>query len=142
MNYCTLLFGHAYDTHLKVLEVAQKKSVRVIANENYFAHTNPIFIDLKILKFKDIYKHKVGIYMYKNIDSFSRHLPSHDYETRSGNSLNAVNQRLTLTQRQSLQFQGPIIWNSIPDNIRNAPSLNIFKKQYKQFLLSSYENVE
>ena len=121
-----------------MLEVAQRKTVRIIANQNSFAHTNPIFRDLNILKFEDVYNYRMGIYMFKNINAFNSHVPAHDYETRSRDSLNSVFQRLTLTQRQSLQFQGPKIWNSIPDYIKTAPSLNIFKRNYKKFLLSRY----
>ena len=78
--------------------------------------------------------------MYSNLNKFIDNIPNHDYETRSGNSFNPVFQRLTLTQKQSLKFQGPKTWNSIPDYIRAAPSLSIFKRKYKKILLSSYSN--
>ena len=31
--------------------------------------------------------------------------------------------------RNSLRYRGALFWNSIPDNLKRAPSLNIFKKQ-------------
>ena len=132
MNYCTLSFGAACDTHLRPLEVAQRKCVRVIGNQPYFAHTNPIFSRLKILKFKDV---------YRCIDRFSNRRSLHDYETRSGDLYDSVFQRLTLTQRQSLEYQGPKNWNSIPIYIKVAPSLNIFKNRYKEYLISLYNSV-
>ena len=138
MNYCTLSFGNAFDTHLRPLEVAQKKCVRVVGNQPYFSHTNPIFRRLKILKFKDIYRYNLGIYMYKNLDHFTNRRSLHDHDTRSGNSYDSVFQRLTLTQRQSLEFQAPNNWNSIPIYIRVSPSINIFKNRYKEYLISLY----
>ena len=139
MNYCTLSFGGAYETHLKTLEVAQRKCVRVVGNQSYFSHTNPIFSCLKILKFKDIYKYNLGIYMYKNLENFTIRSSLHNYETRSRDSYDTLFQRLTLTRRQSLEFKGPENWNSIPLYIKVAPSLDIFKKSYKEYLVSLYD---
>ena len=34
----------------------------------------------------------------------------------------------------SILFQGPRIWNSLPNNIKNAPTFNIFKRVIKPFL--------
>ena len=34
----------------------------------------------------------------------------------------------------SILFQGPRIWNSLPNNIKNAQTLNIFKREIKPFL--------
>ena len=34
----------------------------------------------------------------------------------------------------SILFQGPRIWNSLPSDIKNAPSFNIFKRVIKPFL--------
>merc|ERR1712126_298991 len=98
LNYCLLIFGNAYQTHLGKLEVAQKKCVRIIANENPYAHSDPIFSHLKLLKLSDRYKLNLGIYMYKNLDTFSRASDRHNYSTRFGdNNFPPVFQRLTLT---------------------------------------------
>ena len=139
LNYCPLIFGNSFDAHLKPLEIAQKKCVRIIAMESPFAHTNPIFSRFCILKFRDIYKLNLGIYMYKNLNRLSTMISSHNYNTRSGNnSYNPMFQRLTQTQNQSIMFQAPNNWNNIPDVIKNATSLPSFKGRYKQFLLSNY----
>ena len=34
--------------------------------------------------------------------------------------------------RNSLRYRGAFFWNSIPDNLNRAPSLNIFKKLLKK----------
>ena len=34
--------------------------------------------------------------------------------------------------RNSLRYRGALFWNSIPDNLKRAPSLNIFKKLLKK----------
>ena len=62
---------------------------------------------------------------------------NHQYATRS-NDLVPFFARLTVT-RNSLRVSGPNIWNSIPLEIRNLPTLSTFKVRYKKYLLSLYE---
>lgn len=138
LNYCTLNFGNAYQTHIRPLEVAQRKCIRIIANQPYDAHSNPIFSQLKLLKFADIYRYNIGTYMYKNIDKFSANIYQNPYPTRSGSYYVPPTQRLTLTERQSIKFQAPANWNTVPENLKNSPSVDSFKRKYKSFLLSSY----
>ena len=38
----------------------------------------------------------------------------------------------SLLGRNSVRYRGPIIWNSIPRNIRNAASLQLFKATLKR----------
>ena len=139
LNYCTIIFGNAYDSHIKPVEVAQRKCIRVIANVKKSSHTEPLFKKYGILKFKDIYRLNVASYVYLNRQCFMEPNTSHRYNTRSNiNDLSPSFQRLTLTQNQSIYFQGPRIWNEIPVCVRESPSLFSFKKSFKKFTLSSY----
>ena len=138
LNYCCLLFGGAYDTHLNSLVVAQRKCIRVIDGESYYAHSNPIFARLNILKFKDLYKLNLGIYLHKNWTKFQQYLNTSNYNTRGDSIFNPPFHRLNLTQRQSVEHQAPKLWNSIPASIRNSSSLNSFKWKYKKHLISQY----
>ena len=36
---------------------------------------------------------------------------------------------------ESFKIQGPTVWNRIPSNIRDAPTLDTFKKNYKKEIL-------
>ena len=62
---------------------------------------------------------------------------THDYLTRGHNDLLPNYARLRLTQN-SLSVVGPNFWSTIPEEIRNSPSRNSFKFNYKKFLLSRY----
>ena len=137
LNYCPLIFGGAYNSHVLPLEVAQRKCVRVISRVDRYAHSNPLFANLGILKFSDVYKLHLGIYVYANLDILDAAIPNHTHNTRNS-QLNPVFQRLTLSQRQSVAYQAPKNWNSIPLQIRNCRSLKSFKNSYKKYLISLY----
>ena len=51
LSCCPVIFGNAFGTHLKPLEIAQRKCIRVISNELPRAHAEPIFSHLKIQRY-------------------------------------------------------------------------------------------
>ena len=69
--YCSLCFGGGFPCHISTLEIAQRKCVRIIGNQNYNAHSNPIFHSLNLLKFSDIYKFNLRVYVYKKFSEFN-----------------------------------------------------------------------
>ena len=62
--YCNLVWASTYRTNLIRLEILQKRVIRTIAKTTYDAHTDPIFQNLGILKFHDIYLIQLGLFMY------------------------------------------------------------------------------
>ena len=62
--YCNLVWASTYRTNLIYLEILQKRVVRTIAKTTFDAHTDPLFQNLGILKFHDIYLIQLGLFMY------------------------------------------------------------------------------
>ena len=135
--YGNLIWGGTFPTHLHPLFLLQKRAVRIVVNASYLAHTNDIFIDLKILKLPDIHKFLVLQYVFNNFNKF--HVPNSNqhYSTRRQNELSPQFQRLSLTQH-SLKFSGPKFWNKLPLNIRQCNRFNLFKKMVKSHLIDQY----
>ena len=136
LNYNVCSYASTYNTHLYKLFLLQKRAVRIINNAPFLAHTDPLFYSSGILKIYDIYKLNVGLYMYDH-GVHTQRIRSHGYSTRRGGELVPGFARLTLTEN-SMLVAGPNVWSSIPDDIKNSPSRNSFKFEYKRFLLSSY----
>ena len=136
INYNICAYGGTYNTHINRLFLLQKRAVRLICGESFLAHTDPIFYRTKILKIQDIYRLNVAVYMFgaRHSGEFDR---NHPYPTRSYNDLVPLYARLNVTQN-SLKVSGPSVWNSIPQEIRNLPTLSMFKNRYKKYLLSMY----
>ena len=68
--YCIEVWGISPHTHLKPLLLLQKKIVRIMTFSSYYAHTAPIFKDLKILTIDKLIVHITGITMYKFNNGF------------------------------------------------------------------------
>ena len=130
-NYCSAVWG-SIDKELadKRLINLQKRVIRIVSRSSFDAHTNPIFVSLRILKFEDIIKLQIGkvMYLYKNgllpvsfNDMFLLNCDIHSYNTRNKNSFRLPYCR-TNVRKFSLRFQGPKIFNSLSSEIQNASS--------------------
>ena len=140
LNYNIAIYAGTYNIHLNRLFLLQKRAIRLICGESFLAHTDPLFSRTNILKFHDIYRYNVALYMFEARHSgiFDR---NHQYSTRTYYDLVPFQARLTAT-KNSLRVSGPNIWNTIPLEIRNLPTLSIFKNHYKKHLISLYSQTE
>ena len=60
---------------------------------------------------------------------------THNYNLRPrSNRVETINTRTQIGEK-SLQYRGPIVWNVIPENIRDCTTFVTFKKQLKLHLL-------
>ena len=133
--YCNLIWGDTYAIHLNTIELLQKKVVRIITGSAFLSHTDPLFCSTKILKVSDVHRYLLGIYMYRNLSSFST--ANHPYLTRQANDP-LINYPRLSQSRHCISFAGPQLWCNIPINIRTSPSLYLFKTSLKNYFLNQY----
>ena len=113
----------------------------------YFPNSlDDIFKAVGLLKFPEIYKLKVSIYMYRIVklgefNALSRSLnmsyPSHQYPTSARNQLLRPFPR-TESIRMNYKYQFTDIWNGVPDSVKEASNLKVFKKDLIDHYLDSY----
>ena len=135
--YCNPIWSTTYPTYLTPLTLQLKKIVRIITNSSYLAHTSPLFKETKLLKLEDVTTLEIATLMYKNKYEMHDVLPTHGYFTRRPDNLVFPIHRLSKFQH-STTYLGPVIWNSIPTKIQEAPSLNTFRRQLKNRILMTY----
>ena len=120
----------------------QKRAIQAISKADYKASSKPLFANLKILDVFSIYSLQVSsfIYLYHHdalpiafTQIFQTGNQIHQYSTRYSDFYRPHTCRTNI-KKFSILFQGPRIWNSLPNNIKNAPTFNIFKRVIKPFL--------
>ena len=141
-----LSWASAYRTNLIRLEILQKQVIRTTDKTRFDAHTDPIFQNLGILKFHDIYLIQLGLFMY----SYQNHtlpLKFHckftlQIQIYSCNTRNPCQFRLPFCCTQIKQFsvfyQGPKFYNTLKTNIINSSSPSSFKRALKSFICNNY----
>ena len=147
LQYGLIVWGQAYASHIEPIFRLQKKAVRAISFQPRLAPSLPIFKDLKLLKLSEIFELRLLTFVF---DSVNKTSPScfhnfflfnssvHQYSTR-----HASRGDLFLSRKNSLQYGlksirylGAKLWNSLPVELRNAPSKASFKTQTKIYLLN------
>ena len=147
LHYGILLWGQAsYCNRPKIL---QKKAVRIITNNNnYLAHSEPLFKTLNLLKLEDIIKVNISKFYYQyennnlplyfqNID-YNPSISSHHYNTRKHEYVYYVKHEFA---KKSFKYTIPKIINETPTLIKDkvlTHSLNGFKTYTKTYFLSCY----
>lgn len=138
INYCNVVWGSAYNNHLKPLVILQKKAVRIINKSSYDAESAPIFHSLSLLNISNIHKLNCLNFMYNCLSNnkfpeFRKRIlenaSSHDYNTRHREQLNPPFERLEICRRSFL-CKGIGLWNNLDVDVKSR-YFNYFKKTIK-----------
>ena len=145
MQYGLLTWGNVPKKHLQKISGIQKKCVRNVANKPFKSHTDPIFSELKILKFDDLLHFESLLFMHKY--SYTR-LPNCllnlftplKNNQRNGNYLLKKYKGKYMDRFPSIFL--PKIWNHYSKDIRNILSQGSVKNKIKSDLISGYNRYE
>ena len=146
LNYGILVWGCANKTYLDKLHKLQKWAVRIISNSHYRSHSRPLFHNYKILEIYDLYNVELAVFMYKYHyellpkvfnNYFTKRSDIHDYHTRHSENYNHTRNKKVFTDH-AVKTTGPILWNSIDYHVRNANTLNCFRKTIKKYYITLY----
>ena len=145
-TYCIHVWGSAYKTRLQKLQILQKKIIRIISGVPPRSLTDPLYSDLKILKFNHLYIYYVALFMYKltlcklpNIfPMFELNSRVHNYGTRQAHHYHLPLCRTNLI-KMSLTFQGPQIWNELVYNIDVDCAVSTFQSRLKIYIATGMD---
>ena len=144
LSYCNLIWADSSNTNLHLIHVKQKRIMRLCSNSYWPEHTLPLFKRFRSLTIYDIHKFNLGLFMYtytcNNLldnfqDYFTQNRNIHSYPTRISSLYRPYNFKYNLA-RNTIRRQGPLLWNHIYLEFRNAKSVYVFKNKYKLYLLS------
>ena len=148
LSYCNHVWGITYMTHLKPLVLLQKKIVRIVTGSSYLAQTEPLMKQNKILNINSINDYSRAIFwynftrsnlptMFQNYFDYNREY--HPYNTRYRNDLHTASYNLDV-RKFSIRAAGPVLWNALPREIRDSPTVHSFKRRLKLYLSENQRN--
>ena len=146
LDYCNSLFSGISKCDLRPLQLVQNYAARVVLNRSKFEHSTPLLYQLHWLPVNRRVEYKVLLITYKARNSLTPEYisalltPAHPlYRLRSADDTSLLHvdftHNVTMGDRAFSVF-APKIWNSIPRELRDAPSLNLFKSQMKTYLFN------
>ena len=144
--YCNQVWGNNYPTVINRLVLIQKKLVRIITCSPYRAHTEPLMYANNMLSVIDINRYLTGTFMYQCIHKeapemflnlFHTNSNFHDHDARYSEDLHVPYGGIDV-RKFSIKIHGAKLWNSIPDQIKNAQSKYTFKQQFRNYLFETW----
>ena len=142
LNYCIQIWANCSEQNMLRLLKLQKKAIRIVSHSDYRAHTMPIFDRLKILNIYNMYIYQSAIFMFSCSHSmlpgvltnyFKLNSQVHTCITRNFFNYHLPFVRLSSYQK-SIFYNGPKIWNELPEEIKSSQTFTIFKTHLKQYL--------
>jgi hypothetical protein len=143
LNYNVLCWGSTNNSRVKKIRKIQKKCIRNLGNKSYSSHTDPIFNDLSILKFDDLFSLNALTFMHKY--HYGKLPASFDNKFTPLMNLNRTQSyKLNVAANKNLEgfpsYFLPKIWNSISLELKNISSLKSFNKNIKSMKLAVYDS--
>ena len=139
------MWGNSPHSQLYSLEVALKKTVRVMTFCGYYDHTSPLFNNLGLLKLNNIRIYMSLLYVYKSLQKgsslFVRYHHNAHYTRANNLSLVQLPNVFSTHSRRGIRWTGVELWNVLPLGIRRAPCYDAFKRQVKQYLLTQQAGI-
>ena len=151
LTYGVSVWRLTYPSMLDSISALQKKTLRIVTFSDKRAPSSLIFDCLQVLKFSDIIFLHVVSFVFECVHNlaptyFRNYFTSiqsiHDIGTRQSLKGDLFALRCNTTQYglRSIHYSGVRLWNSLPCEIQDSPSLPVFRKKIKSHILENYKS--
>ncbi len=147
LDYCNALLAGLPANYIKPLQLIQNAAARLIFNELKRTHVTPLFINLHWLPIAARIKFNALMFAYRTTTGsaplylnslLQTYVRSRSLRSASERCIIVPSQRGTKSLSQTFSLTVLIWWNDLPNSIRAAEPLPIFKKRLKTHLFHLY----
>jgi hypothetical protein len=148
ISYCICVYGGVFictERGNKIKKLHRRIILNLFSSHYPNLNFNEILRHEEILKVEDVYRLKVGCYMYKIIykndyqflkEYISPMYPDHTYNTRNNEFILPFPRVENI--RINFKYQFLNVWNQVPVEIKLCNSYNAFNRSYKRYLVNLY----
>ena len=145
LDYCnSLLFGIPH-TKLRRLQVLQNHAARLIFKRSKRENVSQLLKELHWLPIENRIKFKAAVLVFRCLEGtaptylcelIKKYEPVRSLRSSTDKTILNVPRTNTNNGCRSFSYFGPKVWNDLPQGVRSAKSLDIFKKSLKTHLFS------
>ena len=143
IDYCNSLLAGLPDTELSRLQGVLNNAARVIFRKSKRDHVTPLLKELHWLPITARIDYKLATLAFKHFhntlptyltNTLNTYQPARDLRSSRQKLLDPPKTNTKSFGERSFSFQASSVWNSLPSNIRDAPTLSSFKSKLKTYL--------
>ena len=147
LDYCNTQLCGITQAQIHRLQRVQNSAARLITRTSSREHITPILYSLHWLPVKARIRYKLLLITYKCVHDLAPsylqnlievYLPKRDLRSNTLSLLTRPFTRSHYCQNSAFSYVAPMIWNSLPNNVRCVNSISIFKSRLKTFLFNQY----
>lgn len=145
IDYCNSLFHSTSCSNINKLQTIQNHAARLVKQVPKSTNPMPLLYQLHWLPVKARITYKIAVIVYNTLSSefspsylkdlLSTYNPTRTLRSQSKHLLHKPIPRLSFGQK-AFSYSAPFVWNSLPDQVKSATSIQIFKKRLKTYLFT------
>ena len=142
-NYCKPYQSEVLLIVKSEVQSESRAAARLVSLSPKFCHITPVLMSLHWLPIDLRIEFKILIITYKTLhglapayieDLLVSYIPGRYLRSAKKNLLAVPGFKLNSYGRRAFSVAAPLLWNSLPQHVRDAESLDIFKRQLKTVL--------
>jgi hypothetical protein len=139
-DYCSVVWGHCNKTLSDKLQKLQNRAARILTFSSYDTNTGVLFERIGWKGLESQRQISEAVMVYKSLNGlaptnlqslFTDRSTITQYELRDTEGKLAVPLPRTNYLKNSFGYQGAVLWNSLPSNLRQAQTLNGFRTGWR-----------
>ena len=145
-DYGLTIWGQTSKRNIRTIQVLQNRAARAVCGNFDFLNSSvsKMISDLSWMNIEQRLFYFTAILMFKCLNNLApeylSNLLKYTHELHPHNTRHASNWNLnipkpkTSTFMNSFSYQGPLIWNTLPTNIRDSNNIQTFKTHLKEYV--------
>jgi hypothetical protein len=148
LSYCAEVYGNVPNTSIKPLQLIQNRALRALQFKNRYQPINALLTKFSILKVSDMVHYKRSKIIHSLLTGAQRLLtvmkklivPTKEcIITKQGKKPVYIGRPRRAIGKRLLKCNASQYFNTLPTNITSQETQSEFKKEFFQFILSSYK---
>ena len=149
LDYCNALLYGIPSSLIDKLQRIQNIAARILTGSAKYDHITPVLHSLHWLPVQQTPKYKTLVLVYRAINKqapgylqelLQCHEPARSLRSSEHNLITVPFTKSSLIQARAFSVAGPRLWNSLPNALRNVPTLAKFKRELKTYLFREFYN--